>query len=83
MGLAVLPSSADPLHVGPNDLKFGIKQEVPEPGDKGADHHDNLASTKQTFENNNCDLEEKQSYFVKFRGKVYVHSSLTTSGLAF
>ena len=54
-------SPTDPLHVGANDFKFGIKQEVLEHTEQQeateAQSQENLAQTNS--DNNNCDLEEK------------------------
>ena len=60
MGLAGM-SPTDPLQVGANDFKFGIKQEVlehTEPQEAPETQcQENLAQTNS--DNNNCDLEEK------------------------
>ena len=62
MGLAGL-SSSDPLQIGPNDFKFGIKQEVLDNTETQEAHettsHEKQAQKNENSDNNNCDLEEK------------------------
>ena len=63
MGLSNMPQ--DPLHVGPNDFKFGIKQEVFENDTSdlsNPEHNLALEGPKNIgeIENNNFQTEENQ-----------------------
>ena len=63
MGLSNIPQ--DPLHVGPNDFKFGIKQEVFENETSDTPNHENSLAIEgpklvEEVENNNFQSEQNK-----------------------